>query len=142
MKRYVSLLLVLIMLLSNTVVFAQNQQKNTGKLTGKKIVMIIAPRMFEGTEFKEPKDIFEREGARIFVACSTLSDATSTGFNKLTVKPDMLITDIKVKDFDAIVFIGGFGVSEYFDNPVAQSIARQALEQKKFWPPFVWPLPF
>ena len=131
MKRYRSLSIVLIMLLSSTVGFAQDQQKNTGKLTGKTIVMIIAQRMFEGTEFKEPKDIFEREGAKIFVACSTLSDATSMGFYRLIVKPDILINDVKVEDFDAIVFIGGFGVGEYFYNPIAQSIAKQALEQKK-----------
>jgi len=130
-KRYMVLSIVLITLLSLTVVFAENQQKNTGKLTGKKIVMIIAASMFDSDEFKDPKDIFEQGGAKIIVACSTLSEETSTGFYKLTVKPDILINDVKVKDFDAIVFIGGFGVGEYFDNPVAHNIAKQALEQKK-----------
>jgi protease I len=131
MKRYMAWSIVLIMLLSNTAAFAQNQQKNTGKLKGKKIVMIIAQRQFEGTEFKEPKEIFEREGATIIVACSTLSEATSMGFYILIVKPNILINDIKVRDFDAIVFIGGFGCAEYFDNPVAHKIAKEALEQDK-----------
>ena len=131
MKRYMAWSIVLIMLLSLTAVFAEDQQKKGGKLKGKKIVMIIGERMFEGTEFKEPKEIFEREGAKIIVACSTLSEATSMGFYSLIVKPNILINDIKVKDFDAIIFIGGFGCAEYFDNPVAHNIAKQALDQDK-----------
>lgn len=128
MKRYMSLSVVLIMLLSLTAVFAENQQKNTGKLTGKKIVMIIAQRQFEETEFKEPKEIFDNEGANVTIASSALSMATG---GNLSVKPDILINDVKVKDFDAIVFIGGFGVTEYFENPQAHRIARQALEANK-----------
>jgi protease I len=49
----------------------------------------------------------------------------------LKVKPDLLIDDINVSDFDAIVFIGGFGCAEYFDNPVAHKIAKEALGQDK-----------
>ena len=128
MKRYMAWSIVLIMLLSLTAAFAENQQKKEGKLTGKKIVMIIAQRQFEETEFKEPKEIFDNEGANVTIASSTLSMATG---GNLSVKPDILINDVKVKDFDAIVFIGGFGVGEYFDNPVAQNIAKQALNQGK-----------
>ena len=128
MKRYTSLSIVLIMLLSSTVLFAQDQQKNTGKLKGKKIVMIIAARQFQETEFREPKEIFNNESANVTIASSTLSMATG---GNLSVKPDILINDVKVKDFDAIVFIGGFGVTEYFENPQAHRIARQALEANK-----------
>ena len=53
------------------------------------------------------------------------------GLYSLIVKPDILINDIKVKDYDAIVFIGGMGSGEYFDNPVAHKIAKQALDQEK-----------
>jgi protease I len=132
MKRCMLWSVVLMVGLSLTTVFAENQQNvKGGKLKGKKIVMIIAQRQFEGTEFKEPKDILEREGAKIIVACSTLSEATSMGFYSLIIKPNILINDIKVRDFDAIVFIGGFGCAEYFDNPVAHKIAKEALKQDK-----------
>jgi len=116
------------MLLSLTTVFAENQQKNTGKLKGKKIVMIIAARQFQETEFREPKEIFNNESANVTIASSTLSMATG---GNLSVKPDILINNVKVKDFDAIVFIGGFGVTEYFENPQAHRIAKQALEANK-----------
>jgi protease I len=132
MRRYVSLFIVLIMLLSSTVVFAQNQQKKEGKLKGKRIVMIIAARMFDSNEFKEPKDIFEQEGAKITVASSTLSESSGSGlYGLIVVKPDILITDIETKNFDAIVFVGGLGCMEYFDSPIAHKVAKQALEQGK-----------
>jgi len=131
MKRYMACFGVLIMLLSSTVVFAQNQQKKEGKLTGKKIVMIIAPLQFHGTEFEESKNIFDREGAKIIVACSTLADANSGSFPQFIVKPDILINDVQVKDYDAVVFIGGWGCNEYVDNPIIHKIAKQAVEQGK-----------
>ena len=131
MKKYILYSIVLIMLLSLTIVFAENQQKNTGKLSGKKIVMIIAPLQFHGTEFEALKDIFDREGVKIIVACSTLADANSGSFPQLIVKPDILINDVQVKDYDAFVFIGGWGSNEYADNPICHKIAKQALEQGK-----------
>ena len=132
MKRCMLWSVVLMVVLSLTTVFAENKKEEKGgKLKGKRIVMIIAERMIESSEFKEPKDIFEREGAKIVVACSTLSEATSMGLYSLKVKPHILINDIRVNEFDAVVFVGGFGCSEYFDNPVAHNIAKQALDQDK-----------
>jgi protease I len=129
MKRCMLWSVVLVVVLSLTTVFAENKKEEKGgKLKGKKIVMIIAKQMFEEVEFKYPKEIFDNEGADVTIASSTLSMATG---GNLRVKPDILIDDIKVKDFDAIVFIGGFGVTEYFENPQAHRIARQALEADK-----------
>jgi len=129
MKRCMLWSVVLMVALSLTAVFAENKKEEKGgKLKGKKIVMIIAKQMFEEPEFKYPKEIFDNEGADVTIASSTLSMATG---GSLRVKPDLLIDDIKVKDFDAIVFIGGVGVIEYFENPQAHRIARQALEADK-----------
>lgn len=129
MKRCMLWSVVLMVVLSLTTVSAENKKEEKGgKLRGKKIVMIIAKQMFEESEFKYPKEIFDNEGADVTIASSTLSMATG---GNLRVKPDILIDDIKVKDFDAIVFIGGFGVTEYFENLQAHRIARQALEADK-----------
>ena len=131
MKRYILYSIILIMLLSLTTAFAENQQKKEGKLKNKKIVMIIAPLQFHGTEFEESKDIFNREGAKIIVACSTLTDANSGSFPQFIVKPDILINDVQVKDYDAVVFIGGWGCNEYVDNPIVHKVAKQAVAQGK-----------
>ena len=41
------------------------------------------------------------------------------------------ISDVNVSDYDAIVFIGGVGAKEYFDNETALDIARQAKAKNK-----------
>lgn len=128
MKKII-LIANILMLLLPVILFAETQSEGKeGKIRGKKIVMIIAKRMFEEVEFKEPKEIFDREGADVVIASSTLSMATG---GSLRVQPDILIDNIKVKDFDAIVFIGGFGVSEYYNDFQAHRIAKQALDQGK-----------
>jgi protease I len=125
MKRFVLITAILAAFLLPAIVSAETQTR----LKGKRIVMIIAKGMFNETEFKEPKEIFEREGADVIIASSTSSKAI--GDRGLKVTPDIHIRNIDVKNFDAVVFIGGFGVSEYFDNPQAHKIARQALDQNK-----------
>ena len=44
----------------------------------------------------------------------------------------ILLTQLRVDDYDAIIFIGGSGAAlEYFDNPVALNIAREAAQKRK-----------
>ena len=57
--------------------FPENKpRENQGRLKEKRIVMVIAQRMFQETDFKEPKEIFEGEGATVVVASSNLSPAS------------------------------------------------------------------
>jgi protease I len=96
---------------------------------GKKAVLIIAYNNFRDEEFLEPKKVLESAGVDVSVASSSLG--TAKGMLGATADPDMLIDDINVSDYDAVVFIGGSGSSEYFDNPVAHSIAQEAAESGK-----------
>ena len=129
MKRNVFIICVLIVILLPALVLSGNQtEKEHGKLKGKKILMIIAARMFNETEFKEPKEIFELWGADVIIASSTLSEVT--GGMGLRVKPDILFYDIRVKDFDAIFFVVGIGAGEYFNNYQANNIVKQAMDKK------------
>jgi protease I len=48
-----------------------------------------------------------------------------------TVKADLLISNINIKEFDVIVFVGGSGSSQYWNNPVAHKIAQDALSANK-----------
>ena len=43
-----------------------------------------------------------------------------------SANPDMLLSELNIPDFDAIVFVGGTGASEYWDNPNARKLAQQA----------------
>ena len=95
----------------------------------KKIVMIIAHEGFRDEELFEPKEIFENNGYKVTVASTDLSDATGKLGEK--AKVHMLVKNINVDDFDAIVFVGGPGASKYFDDPVAIQLAKDAYKQDK-----------
>ncbi len=95
----------------------------------KKAVLIIAHKNFRDEELFEPKSVLEKNGIDVVVASSSLD--TATGMLGARVDPDIRIDDIKVEDFDGVVFIGGSGAREYWDSPTAHAIARKAMESGK-----------
>ena len=96
---------------------------------GKKAVMIIAQSNFRGEELLKPKEVLEKNGVIVTVASSSLKE--STGMLGAKVKPNILFTNINVADYDAVIFVGGSGASEYWDNPIAHKIANDANNAKK-----------
>jgi protease I len=99
------------------------------RIDGKKIVMIIVHKDFRDEEFEEPQEIFIKQGAEVTIASSSME--TATGMLGARIKPDILVDDVKVEDYDAIVFVGGSGASEYWNNPTAHKIAKEAVESNK-----------
>lgn len=95
----------------------------------KRVVMVVASKDFRDEEFLEPKKVFESAGVKVVVASSKLSP--SKGYFGAIAKPDILVEDINVLEYDAIVFIGGSGVSEYFNNPPALRVAKDGLSKGK-----------
>ena len=130
-KSILMTIILFILLLSATVLAEDDAKKSTGAVKDKKIVMIIGSRMFHSAEFLEMKEIFEREGANVIIASSTLSEAIGVGLHRLRVQPDILINDIKVKDFDAVVFVGGPGAHEYSSDWLAHKIVKHTVDQGK-----------
>ena len=103
--------------------------KTMEKLTGKKVVMIIAEKDFRDEELLEPKKILEDEGASVTVASTTLR--TATGMFGAKATPDILVSEVKVDEYDAIIFVGGAGASQYWNDSTAHSIAREAVQKNK-----------
>ena len=99
------------------------------KLEDKNILMIVASTNFRDEEFQVPESMFEKEGAKTTVASSSLNE--SRGMLSATVKPDILIADVKPSKYDAVIFVGGSGASEYWDDAKSHEIARSSLEQGK-----------
>jgi len=98
-------------------------------LSGKKALIIIASKGFRDEEFREPKKALESNGASVTVASSSLDVAT--GMLGGRAKPDILITDANPDDYDVVIFVGGVGAKEYFDNAAAREIARKAAASGK-----------
>ena len=95
----------------------------------KKVVMVIAQDSFRDEELSEPKQILERSGIEVKIASTTLGEVR--GMLGAKVTPELLITDIKIKDFDAIVFVGGAGASQYWNDPTAHKLAQEAMNTNR-----------
>ncbi len=95
----------------------------------KRVVLIIAHKDFRDEEYSEPRTALESRGFQLTVASSSLE--TATGMLGTRVKPDILVSDIVVDDYAAIVFVGGVGAAEYWDDPIAHRIAQEAVAQGK-----------
>ncbi len=98
-------------------------------LTEKKVLMVIANQSFRDEEYAEPRKIFEENGIKIIVASSSLSQAV--GKFGLNVNPDVILSDVNAYDFDAIVFVGGPGASEYWQDTVSHQIIKKAVSEGK-----------
>jgi len=102
-------------------------QEEVGNM--KKVVMVIAQDGFRDEEFLQPKEILERNGIEVKVASTSLAEAK--GMLGAKVKPDILVSDINIRDFAAVVFVGGAGASQYWNDPVAQKLAEDALNTNR-----------
>lgn len=91
--------------------------------------MIIAFQGFRDEEYDIPKKILEKSGTEVTTASTQVG--TATGKLGMTAKVDITLKDIKVSDYDSIVFVGGPGSYDLFDDPLAQGIAKETVKQNK-----------
>jgi len=111
------------------IVNASQKGENMAKLKGKKVVMVVAEKNFRDEELFEPKKVLETEGVKVIVASTSLNIAR--GMLGGEIKPDILLSKIKVDDYDAIIFVGGSGASQYWNDSLAHNIAKEAVEKNK-----------
>lgn len=98
-------------------------------ISGKRVVMIIAPQNFRDEELIQTREEIERAGGQVTLASVTTDIAT--GMFGANAKPDITLDQVRVDDFDAVVFVGGSGSEIYFDHGTAQNIAREAFAKNK-----------
>lgn len=93
-------------------------------LTGKRILMVIAPKQFRDEELFVPREYFLVRGAEVTVASSATGEIR--GMLGRTFSPDAKLADVLAADFDAVIFVGGSGAEVYFNDPVAHKLAVDA----------------
>ena len=98
-------------------------------LVGKKILMVIASQNFRDEEYQQPKQIFEQNEAEVTTASSTTGQIT--GMLGGTATASLTIDKIQAQDYDAVVFVGGTGASEFFSNTRAHEIAIETFKSGK-----------
>ena len=120
------LLISAVLLLSGCV-----EKEETKSLEGKKVLMVIAPSDFRDEELLKPKEMFEKAGAEVIVVSSGVS--TAKGMLGTVVNVDADIREVNVENFDAVIFVGGYGVEKHklYDNPIYTSLAKKAYRENK-----------
>jgi len=91
--------------------------------------MVIARKDFRDEEYFLPLEIFHRGGAKVTTASS--KPGTIIGVLGGEAEATLNIKDATAEDFDAVVFVGGGGAQEYFENEEAHRLAREFNDAKK-----------
>ena len=97
--------------------------------TIKRAAMIVPSRNFRDEEFFETIKALDAASVQRIVA------SKRTGIIRGTLggsfEANMLVNRLQVDDYDAFIFIGGVGASEYVLDPAALNLIREAVEKRK-----------
>lgn len=95
------------------------------------VVLVIAEKNFRDEEYFEPKNVLLKGNVKVITASTTTDNVTG----KLggIVKPDILIENINIDQLDALIFIGGGGAEQYFDDKRAHKLLKEAHDKGKIY---------
>jgi protease I len=92
----------------------------------KKALLIIAHEGYQQVEYNTPKELLMSAGIIVETASNKPGTAVAKDGSKTSI--DMVLTDVAVGQYDAIVFIGGPGAMDNLDNEDSYAIVRHAVE--------------
>ena len=107
-------------------------QKEASEMTAvekKKAVLIIPSENFRDEELFSVQAAIAKINAEGVVASS--KKGSIRGMLGGKAEAAILISEIVVDDYDAVIFIGGSGAREYFNNKPAMNIASEARDKEK-----------
>lgn len=109
--------------------FSTNKIFMNYSLLNKKIAIVIPFRDFRDIEYFVSKNVFEVAGAEITTLSSKIGIAI--GADGGEAKVNVIVSKVSAGDFDAIVFIGGPGMSKKLDDEDFQNLAQQTIVEEK-----------
>ncbi len=92
----------------------------------KKALLIIAHEGYQHTEYSVTKSQLEQSDIAVEIA-SNLS-GSAIAHDGSTTHTHLLLTDVIVGQYDAIIFIGGPGAMQHLDSEISYDIAIQATQ--------------
>jgi len=95
----------------------------------KKIAMIISFEGFMDEEYFVPAQNFIAVGFEIVTVSTSLG--TAVAFYGGEVEVDILIENLNVKDFDAVVFVGGNGSVKHLNDEQFHNVAKETINNNK-----------
>lgn len=90
--------------------------------------MVIASKNFRDEEYFITKEVLEKGGVYVKTACDKSKAVGKFGGE---AKADILIDDLKIDEFDAVIFPGGTGAVEFLDNELTYSVVKDAYYKNK-----------
>ncbi len=85
-----------------------------------KVVFVVAQKDFRDEELFVPKELLSSKGIDCVVASK--NKGNHKGMLGATIDSKLNLNEVD-NSFDAIVFVGGSGAQEYFNDPEAQGLA-------------------
>ncbi|NMB82764.1 MAG: DJ-1/PfpI family protein [Ignavibacteria bacterium] len=98
-------------------------------LKNRSVLIILPAQDFNEQEYLIIVNALERAHFKVFIASDAY--ALCVGSNGLKVKNDMQIYNVHETNFGGIIFIGGSGVRNYWNNNLLHSIAGKFHFNKK-----------
>ncbi|MEA2098024.1 MAG: DJ-1/PfpI family protein [Patescibacteria group bacterium] len=99
------------------------------RLSQKKVLFIVGSKNFRDEEYFIPFGILQKEGATIITASSVKGGVI--GIEGGEARSTLTLEEVVVKNFDVIIFVGGDGANEYFENNEAHKIIGKAVVKRK-----------
>jgi len=96
-----------------------------------KILMVIAPKHFRDEELFVPKEFFESKKIVVDVASTTKTQVH--GMLGKSITPKLLISEVVLDEYSAVVFVGGIGVEDnkLYESPEYVNLAKKAYLKAK-----------
>lgn len=80
-----------------------------------KLLMVVPPDLYHDTEFSDPMLALDSAGITVVIASTKTGEIKGVMGN--TIDAELLLSDVEVKDYDAICIMGGKGTGQYlWDN--------------------------
>ncbi len=98
-------------------------------MKAKKIIIVIPFKDFRDEEYFIPKENFEAKGFKVKTASNELGNAFGADGGEVIV--DVKLSEIKLNDFDALVFVGGPGCLKNLNNEESHDLIVKANKFKK-----------
>lgn len=91
----------------------------------KKVLLIIAHRGFQHTEYRVPRQMLEDAGMQVITASDNSGEARATDGSIQMV--DIVLEDVNPATYDGLFLIGGPGALEHLDNQETNRIFNEAV---------------
>ena len=99
------------------------------KMRTNKILLIIAHQNFRDEEYFDTKKEIEAAGLTTQTASTSMDTAKGTLGG--TTRPDLLLKNANIEDYDGIAFIGGAGSAIYWNDDIALELAKKTSSKGK-----------